>query len=289
MIKKAVIPAAGFATRFMPACKAQPKEMLPILDKPTLQYIVEEARDSGITDILLVIGRNKESIVNHFDRSVELEEHLKKANKESMIEELRKISDSVNIHYVRQKEQKGLGHAVLCAKAFVGNDPFAVILGDDIVKSDVPAIKQLAEIYNRFEAPVVGVQSVDQRSVNKYGIIAPKKVEDDLYRVEGMVEKPSAEEAPSDMAIMGRYIITPDIFELLENTAPGKGNEIQLTDALLALSKKRPLYATRFTGERYDVGDKIGFLKANIEFGLRDPGLRDELIDYLTNLDTDRF
>ncbi|MBS5937918.1 UTP--glucose-1-phosphate uridylyltransferase GalU [Clostridium sp.] len=284
-IKKAVIPAAGLGTRFLPATKAQPKEMLPIVDKPTLQYIIEECVASGIEDILIITGRNKKSIEDHFDKSVELEMALEKSGKEEMLEMVRDISDMVNIHFIRQKEPRGLGHAILCAKTFVGDEPFAVLLGDDVVYNDEkPCLKQLIDCYGEYNTSVLGVQTVAPETVNKYGIVGGIQIEDRVYKVKELVEKPSLEEAPSNVAILGRYIITPKIFEILEDTAPGKGNEIQLTDALLKLIEEEAMYAYDFQGRRYDVGDKLGFLEATIEYTLRKEELRDEFIEYLKNI-----
>lgn len=280
-VRKAIIPAAGLGTRFLPATKAQPKEMLPIVDKPTIQYIIEEAIASGIEEILIITGRNKKSIEDHFDKSVELEVELSKANKEELLELVRDISDMVDIHYIRQKEPKGLGHAIYCAKSFVGNEPFAVMLGDDVVDSEVPCLKQLINCYNEYKTSILGVQTVAQENVNKYGIVDGLHIEDRVYKVKKLVEKPSIEEAPSNVAILGRYIITPKIFEILENTKPGKGGEIQLTDALETLISNEAMYAYNFEGRRYDVGDKLGFLEATIELALKRPELRESFIEYL--------
>ena len=252
-VRKAIIPAAGLGTRFLPATKAQPKEMLPIVDKPTIQYIIEEAVASGIEEILIITGRNKKSIEDHFDKSVELEIELEKAGKQEMLEMVRGISDMVDIHYIRQKEPRGLGHAIHCAKSFVGNEPFAVMLGDDVVDSEVPCLKQLINCFNEYKTTILGVQTVDPKNVDKYGIVDGIHIEDRVYKVKRLVEKPAVDEAPSNVAILGRYIITPQIFEILENTAPGKGNEIQLTDALETLIKNEAMYAYDFEGQRYDV------------------------------------
>lgn len=288
-IRKAIIPAAGLGTRFLPATKAQPKEMLPIVDKPTLQYIIEECVASGIEEILIITGRNKKSIEDHFDRSVELEMELEKSGKQEMLEMVREISDMVNIHFIRQKEPRGLGHAILCAKTFVGNEPFAVLLGDDVVYNDEkPCLKQLIDCYGEYKTSVLGVQTVDPNDVNKYGIVGGIHIEDRVYKVKNLVEKPSIEESPSNVAILGRYIITPRIFEILEETKPGKGNEIQLTDALLQLVKEEAMYAYDFEGRRYDVGDKLGFLQATVEYALRKPELREGFIEYLKGL-SDKF
>jgi UTP--glucose-1-phosphate uridylyltransferase len=280
-VKKAIIPAAGLGTRFLPATKAQPKEMLPIVDKPTIQYIVEEAIASGIEEILIITGRNKKSIEDHFDKSIELELELEKSGKAELLELVRDISDMVDIHYIRQKEPRGLGHAIHCAKTFVGNEPFAVLLGDDVVDSKTPCLKQLIDCYSEYKTTILGVQTVANENVSKYGIVDGIHIEDKVYKVKDLVEKPSAEEAPSNVAILGRYIITPEIFNILENTSPGKGGEIQLTDALKTLISKEAMYAYNFEGKRYDVGDKLGFLQATIEFALKKEELRGEFIDYL--------
>ena len=281
-VRKAIIPAAGLGTRFLPATKAQPKEMLPIVDKPTIQYIIEEAVQSGIEEILIITGRNKKCIEDHFDKSVELEMELEKSGKEEMLKMVREISDLVDIHYIRQKEPKGLGHAIHCAKTFVGNEPFAVLLGDDVVYSDgKPCLKQLLDCFDEYKTSVLGVQQVAHENVSKYGIVDGLHIEDRVYKVKNLVEKPSVEEAPSNIAILGRYIITPTIFEILENTAPGKGGEIQLTDALETLISQEAMYAYNFEGKRYDVGDKLGFLQATVEYALRRPELRDQFVDYL--------
>ncbi|WP_302652732.1 UTP--glucose-1-phosphate uridylyltransferase GalU [uncultured Clostridium sp.] len=284
-IRKAIIPAAGLGTRFLPATKAQPKEMLPIVDKPTLQYIIEECVASGIEEILIITGRNKKSIEDHFDRSVELEMELEKSGKEEMLKMVREISDMVNIHFIRQKEPRGLGHAILCAKTFVGNEPFAVLLGDDVVYNDnKPCLKQLIDCYEKYKTSVLGVQAVPEKYVNKYGIVDGLHIEHRVYKVKGLVEKPAVEEAPTNVAILGRYIITPQIFKVLENTKPGKGGEIQLTDALLTLMEEEAMYAYDFEGTRYDVGDKLGFLKATVEYALRKEELRDGFIEYLRTI-----
>ena len=282
-IRKAIIPAAGLGTRFLPATKAQPKEMLPIVDKPTLQYIIEEAIASGIEEILIITGRNKTSIENHFDKSVELELELEKKGKTELLEMVRDISDMVNIHYIRQKEPLGLGHAVGCAKSFIGDEPFAVLLGDDIIDSEEPCLAQLIRAYEETNSVILGVQSVDKNDVYKYGIIDIESKDDRLYKVRDMVEKPNVSEAPSNVAILGRYILTPDIFEILEKQAPGKGGEIQLTDAIEYMLKSHHIYAYEFIGNRYDVGDKLGFIKATIDFALKREELRDDLLEILKN------
>ncbi|MFD0826748.1 UTP--glucose-1-phosphate uridylyltransferase GalU [Neobacillus sp. M.A.Huq-85] len=280
-VRKAIIPAAGLGTRFLPATKAQPKEMLPIVDKPTLQYIIEEAVASGIEEILIITGRNKKSIEDHFDKSVELELELEARGKFDLLAEVRRISEMVNIHYIRQKEPKGLGHAIYCAKSFIGNEPFAVLLGDDIVYSEKPCLKQMIEKYEEYKTTILGVQEVAAEDTDKYGIIEGKEIEERIYKVKGLVEKPASDSAPSNIAILGRYIINPAIFELLEKTKPGKGGEIQLTDALKELAQKEAMYAYVFEGKRYDVGDKQGFLQATVEFALRRDDLREEFLNYL--------
>lgn len=284
-VRKAIIPAAGLGTRFLPATKAQPKEMLPIVDKPTIQYIVEEAIDSGIEDILIITGKNKRSIEDHFDKSFELEEALREKNDTELLNLVQDISNLVNIHYIRQKEPKGLGHAIYCAKTFIGNEPFAVLLGDDIVDSQKkPCLKQLIEVFDEYKTTVLGVQTVSEDDVSKYGIVSCRNVDDRVYKVKDLVEKPEKENAPSNIAILGRYIITPQIFKYLENATPGKGGEIQLTDALKALMGSEAMYAYDFLGKRYDVGNKVGFLQANIEFALKRDDLRDEVTSYLKDM-----
>lgn len=284
-IRKAIIPAAGLGTRFLPATKAQPKEMLPIVDKPTIQYIIEEAIQSGIEEILIITGRNKKCIEDHFDRSIELEMQLEKSGKDELLELVRDISDMVDIHYIRQKEPKGLGHAINCAKTFVGDEPFAVLLGDDIVYNEnKPCLKQLMDCYEEYQTSILGVQTVPEKDVSKYGIVNGLHIEDRVYKVKGLVEKPSVEEAPTNVAILGRYIITPKIFEILGNTRPGKNGEIQLTDALLTLIQHEAMYAYDFEGRRYDVGDKLGFLEATVEYALRRPELKEEFEEYLKSI-----
>ncbi|MGF7431283.1 UTP--glucose-1-phosphate uridylyltransferase GalU [Thermoanaerobacterium thermosaccharolyticum] len=283
-IRKAIIPAAGLGTRFLPATKAQPKEMLPIVDKPTIQYIVEEAVNSGIEDILIITGRNKRAIEDHFDKSVELELELKKKGKENLLNLVEDITNMVDIHYIRQKEPKGLGHAIYCAHTFVGNEPFAVLLGDDIVDAEVPVLKQMIEQYERYNCSIIGVQEVPKSEVDKYGIVDANMIDDRLYRVNNLVEKPKKEEAPSNMAILGRYIISPKIFDILKDLRPGAGGEIQLTDALKVLLNYEAIYAYNFEGKRYDVGDRMGFLKATIEYALKRDGLKDELLIYLNEI-----
>ncbi|SNX55043.1 UTP--glucose-1-phosphate uridylyltransferase GalU [Thermoanaerobacterium sp. RBIITD] len=288
-IRKAIIPAAGLGTRFLPATKAQPKEMLPIVDKPTIQYIVEEAVNSGIEDILIITGRNKRAIEDHFDKSVELELELKKKGKENLLNLVEDITNMVDIHYIRQKEPKGLGHAIYCAHTFVGDEPFAVLLGDDIVDAKVPVLKQMIEQYDRYNCSIIGVQEVPQDDVDKYGIVDVNLIDGRLYRVNNLIEKPKKEEAPSRMAILGRYIISPRIFEILEDTKPGAGGEIQLTDALKTLLNYEAIYAYNFEGKRYDVGDKLGYLKATIEYALKRDDLKDEFIKYLHTLKLNEY
>lgn len=283
-VKKAVIPAAGYGTRLLPASKAIPKEMIPIVDRPTIQYVIEEAIEAGIEEVLIITSKNKQEIEDHFDRDLELEMVLKEKEKYDIKKEVDRISNMIDIHYVRQKEQKGLGHAISCAETFVGDDPFAVILGDDLVVSQKPAIGQLMEVYEDKEAPILGVQDVPEKNVNKYGIVKYKEKQGKSYLLEDMIEKPAVEKAPSNLAILGRYVITPDIFPIIENTSRGKGGEIQLTDALKTLSEKRDVYAHNFTGERYDVGNKMGFLRATVEFALNREEFATEFEDYLKNL-----
>lgn len=287
-IRKAVIPAAGFGTRFLPATKAMPKEMLPIVDKPTIQYIAEEILESGIDQILIISGHAKRAIEDHFDSSPELESHLYEHGKMSVLKEIRKIS-SIKIHYVRQQYMRGLGDAILCAKEFVDGEPFGVILGDDVVyHPETPALKQLMEQYEQTGGTVIGCQRVAPDRVSAYGIIAGKEINDKgLLKVDDMVEKPSISEAPSRVAALGRYVITPEVFEVLEQTEPGKGGEIQLTDALCVMAHTGNVYAYCFEGKRYDAGDKLGFLKATVEYALRRDDLGDDFYTYLKNLTKD--
>lgn len=284
-VRKAVIPAAGYGTRFLPATKSQPKEMLPIIDKPTIQFIVEEAVKSGITDIIIITSHQKASIENHFDRSLELEMVLEKAKKYEELKLIREISELVNIHYVRQKEQLGLGHAILCAKTFVGNEPFAVLLGDDVVRNDeYPAIKQLIDVFLEKQRSIVGVQKVAKSEVHKYGIVSvatPITLEHPTAKVIDMIEKPKLEEAPSEFAVLGRYVLTPDIFTYLETQQAGLGNEIQLTDSIRRLAKDTEVYAYQFIGKRYDVGSKIGYLEATIDYALSRKDLREDFISLI--------
>lgn len=285
-VTKAIIPAAGLGTRVLPATKAQPKEMLVIVDKPSLQYIVEELVESGIKDIIIVTGRNKKSIEDHFDHSYELEDTLKKNNKNTLLEKVEDISSMANICYVRQNHPKGLGHAILKAKSFVGDEPFVIALGDDIVYNDVPVAKQLIDNYSKYGSSIVGCQEVKESDVSKYGIIKPfLSLDEKTVEMEDFIEKPFIEEAPSKLACLGRYLLTPKIFDYLEKTEPGKGGEIQLTDAIVAMMKDgEKVLAYNFEGKRYDIGNKFGLLKANIEFGLRNEETREELLEYLKNI-----
>ena len=283
-LRKAVIPAAGLGTRFLPATKAQPKEMLPIVDKPTIQYIIEEAASAGVEDIIIVTGRSKRSIEDHFDRSIELEFELKKSGKSDWLEMVKSISEIANIHFIRQKQPLGLGHAVLTASHFIGDEPFAVLLGDDVVVSKKPALQQMVDVFSEYKTSILGVQEVSPDAVSRYGIVDCINIDNAVYKVRDLIEKPKKEDAPSNIAILGRYILTPSIFKYLENQTPGAGGEIQLTDALKRLSKNEAMYAYTFKGHRYDVGTKIGFLQANIEFALRNPEIADDLKKYLAAL-----
>jgi len=286
-IRKAVFPAAGLGTRFLPATKAQPKEMLPLVDKPIIQYVVEEAVASGIESVIIVTGRGKTAIENHFDVAYELEQLLERRSKLDLLKEVRSISDMISVSYVRQKEPLGLGHAILMARDLVGDEPFAVFLGDDIIHSAIPVMRQLIDVYMKHRAPVIGVERVSRERTADYGIVAARPAGDRLYKVTDLVEKPVPEEAPSDLAIIGRYILTPDIFGHLEKTAAGRGGEIQLTDGLRSLLRRQAIYAWRFHGKRYDTGDKLGFLRATVEFALRRPDLGAAFRDYLQSLDLD--
>ncbi|PGL70319.1 UTP--glucose-1-phosphate uridylyltransferase GalU [Bacillus sp. AFS055030] len=283
-IKKAIIPAAGLGTRFLPATKAMPKEMLPIVDKPTIQYIVEEAIESGIEDIIIVTGKGKRAIEDHFDHSFELEQNLLEKGKFELLSEVQKSSKMVDIHYIRQKEPKGLGHAIWCARKFIGDEPFAVLLGDDIVKADRSCLMQMIDQYNRYNASILGVQTVNENEVSRYGIVDGSLVDNQFYNVHNLVEKPNQDDAPSNLAILGRYILTPRIFEILSSQKPGAGNEIQLTDAIAELNKYEAVYAYEFEGTRYDVGEKLGFIKTTLEFALNREDLRNSVLDYLTEL-----
>lgn len=283
-VKKAIIPAAGLGTRFLPATKAMPKEMLPIVDKPTIQYIVEEAVESGIEDIIIVTGKGKRAIEDHFDHSFELEKNLLEKGKLELLNEVQKSSKMVDIHYIRQKEPQGLGHAIWCARKFIGNEPFAVLLGDDIVRADTPCLKQMIDQYERYNASIIGVQPVPDAEVSRYGIMNGKMVDERLYSVAELVEKPKQEEAPSNMAIMGRYILNPKIFDILDGQTPGAGGEIQLTDAIAGLNKVEAVYAYNFEGKRSDVGEKLGFIQTTIDYALQRKELRDGLLAYLSKV-----
>jgi UTP--glucose-1-phosphate uridylyltransferase len=285
-IRKAVFPAAGLGTRFLPATKAQPKEMLPLVDKPIIQYVVEEAVASGITNIIIVTGRGKNAIEDHFDVSYELENMLKERNKTDLLEQVRAVSSMINVAYVRQGESLGLGHAVLMAKDLIGDEPFAVMLGDDIIDSEVPCMKQMIETYDAYQNPVIAVQQVAKDQISSYGVIkgTAEGPSGRVYRIDDLVEKPKAEDAPSDLAIIGRYILTPDIFEMLEKTARDKAGEIQLTNGLRALREKRALYGHRFEGVRHDAGNKLGFLIATVEFALKRKDLGAPFREYLKSL-----
>jgi len=283
-VKKAIIPAAGLGTRFLPATKAMPKEMIPIVDKPTIQFIIEEALASGIEDILIVTGKAKRSIEDHFDANVELEQNLKAKGKDDLLK-LVEETTGINLHFIRQSYPLGLGHAVLQAKAFVGNEPFIVMLGDDLMSDKVPLTKQLINDYEKTHASTIAVMKVPHEDTDKYGIIKPSgKVGDNLYNVEAFVEKPKVEDAPSDLAIIGRYLLTPEIFGVLENQKPGAGNEIQLTDAIETLNKTQRVFAHEFKGKRYDVGDKFGYMKTSIEYALEHPELKDDIRKYIIDL-----
>ncbi|WP_223592347.1 UTP--glucose-1-phosphate uridylyltransferase GalU [Neobacillus bataviensis] len=283
-VRKAIIPAAGLGTRFLPATKAMPKEMLPIVDKPTIQYIVEEAIASGIEDIIIVTGKGKRAIEDHFDFAPELEQNLIEKGKNDILEKVRYSTNLADIHYIRQKEPKGLGHAVWCARNFIGEEPFAVLLGDDIVQSETPCLKQLINIYEKTRSSVIGVQSVSNEETHRYGIIDPATKEGRRYQVNNFVEKPTQGTAPSNLAIMGRYILTPEIFMFLEQHETGTGGEIQLTDAIQKLNQIQRVFAYDFEGKRYDVGEKIGFVKTTIEMALKNPELRLELLAYLDEI-----
>lgn len=278
---KAVIPAAGFGTRFLPATKAQPKEMLPVFDKPTIQYVIEEAVASGIDDILIVTGKNKHSIENHFDKSFELEYTLKQAGKTKYLKQVQDITDLADICYIRQKEQKGLGDAIYCAKKHVGDEPFAVMLGDTITKGKTPCTKQLIDIYNKYEASAISLERVPQEKVERYGIIKGVEIEQDVYQIDELVEKPPVNEAPSNLAIMGRYVLTPDIFDKIKETGFGVGGEIQLTDALAKLDK---IYGNTFEGKTYDIGNCLEWLKTSIEFAMDDEESKNDLIRYMKEI-----
>lgn len=283
-VRKAIIPAAGLGTRFLPATKAMPKEMLPIVDKPTIQYIVEEAVASGIEDIIIVTGKGKRAIEDHFDSIFELEYMLRERDKLALLEEVQKPSELADIHYIRQREPRGLGHAIWCARKFIGNEPFAVLLGDDIVEANTPCLRQMLDVYNAHEAPIVGVQPVAWEDVSRYGVVAGDQINERLLRAKQLVEKPAREQAPSNWAIMGRYILSPRIFELLEQQKEGVNGEIQLTDAIAKLSQEEEVLAYHFEGERHDVGEKLGFIKTTLHYALQRPNLREELLKYLEDI-----
>jgi UTP--glucose-1-phosphate uridylyltransferase len=283
-ITKAVFPAAGLGTRFLPATKASPKEMMPLVDKPLIQYVVEEAVASGIDQVMVVTGRNKRAIEDHFDVAFELEEDLKAKGKYKLLSEVQRIANLVTFCYIRQKKALGLGHAVLTAKRLVEHEPFAVLLGDDIIDAETPVLKQMMEVFKRYPATILAIQRVPKSQTKHYGIIDAKKIEDGVYLVKDLVEKPTPGEAPSNLAIIGRYILMPEIFGCLENTRPGRGGEIQLTDGLRLLMEKQPIYAYEFEGVRHDAGDKLGFLKATVEFGLKNAEFGDVFRSYLKKL-----
>ncbi|MED3910373.1 UTP--glucose-1-phosphate uridylyltransferase GalU [Peribacillus simplex] len=282
-VRKAIIPAAGLGTRFLPATKAMPKEMLPIVDKPTIQYIIEEAVASGIEDIIIVTGKGKRAIEDHFDNAFELENNLMEKNKFELLEKVQAPS-KVDIHYIRQKEPKGLGHAVWCARKFIGNEPFAVLLGDDIVQAETPCLKQLMNEYDKTLSSVIGVQTVPEEETHRYGIVDPSNQNGRRYEVTNFVEKPAKGTAPSNLAIMGRYIFTPEIFMFLEKQELGAGGEIQLTDAIQKLNEIQRVFAYDFEGKRFDVGEKLGFIQTTIEFALNDKTLKNEVLEFIGNL-----
>jgi UTP--glucose-1-phosphate uridylyltransferase len=284
-VRKAVFPAAGLGTRFLPATKAQPKEMLPLVDKPTIQYVVEEAVASGLSDIIIVTGRNKRAIEDHFDAAFELEYYLNDRGKVEELAQIKTISELASVCYVRQKEPLGLGHAILVARGLVGAEPFGVFLGDDIIGgAPIPCMRQLLDVYEKYGGPVVAVERVPRERIHQYGVIAGRNIAGNVWEISDLVEKPRAEEAPSDLAIIGRYVLTPDLFEILAATHADQGGEIQLTDGLRTLRKQRPMYAVEFEGKRYDTGDKLGFLKATVEFALARPDLADAFRAYLKDL-----
>ena len=284
-IRKAVFPAAGLGTRFLPATKSSPKEMLPLVDKPLIQYAVEEAVASGIESILIITGRDKSAIENHFDISFELEHLLKERGKDAMFDEVRAVSDIAQISYTRQKQALGLGHAIYQAKDFVGNEPFAALLADDIIDSEKPALRQMIEVFEKYNAPVIATMQVEGEAISRFGVIDADEVSPGVYKIKDMVEKPAFADAPSDLAIIGRYIFTPDIFEAIEQTPPGSGGEIQITDAMRRLLRTRPFYAVKLAGTRHDAGDKLGFLKATVEFALKRADLGADFREYLKSLD----
>lgn len=283
-VRKAIIPAAGLGVRFLPATKAQPKEMLPIVDKPTIQYIVEEAIESGISDVLIITGRNKRAIEDHFDRSLDLEMQLQRTGKKALLELVKDLGTLAEIYYIRQKEPLGLGHAIFCARQFVGDQPFAVLLGDDIVRAGVPCLKQLMNLYEEVQTTVIAVMEVPEEDVSKYGILDAVEIRPGVYRIRDLVEKPPAHKAPSRLAVMGRYIIQPGICSVLAETKPGAGGEIQLTDALRVMCREQPMYGLAFQGKRYDVGDRLGYLQATVEFALARADLAEDFRNYLRTI-----
>lgn len=283
-VNKAVIPAAGFGTRFLPATKAQPKEMLPIIDKPTIHFVIEELIESGIEDILIITGRGKRAIEDYFDKNIELEKHLEEAGKTNLLSEIRELSDMVDVHYVRQKEQLGLGHAILCAQRHIGSDPFAVLLGDTIVENKVPCTKQLMDLASKYDSSSIAVEKVPRENIHKYGIVGGEKIDSNTIEINELVEKPKVEDAPSDLGMIGRYVFTPELFDALKETGKGHGGEIQLTDAMRILLKEQKMYAHAFEGMRYDIGDKLDYLRACVEFGLRRGDLSGPFKEYLRGL-----
>ena len=280
LIRKAILPAGGLGTRFLPATKASPKEMLPIVDKPMIQYAVEEAQGCGIEEFIIITGKNKRAIEDHFDSAFKLEESLKKTGKKVLLDEINRLS-KLNFAYIRQRDALGLGHAIACAGPFVKEEPFAVLLSDDIIDPDSRLLRDMIRLYQEFESPILALQKVPKSEVNKYGIVEGVKEKDNVYRINNLVEKPAVSDAPSDMAIIGRYILTADIFEAIGDVKPGKGGEIQLTDALSGLLKKRQIYGYLFTGKRYDAGDKFGYLKAIVDLALKNPQLSGQFKEYL--------
>ena len=283
-VRKGVFPAAGLGTRFLPATKAQPKEMLPLVDKPIIQYVVEEAVASGLAEIVIVTGRNKRAVEDHFDAAFELEYYLGNRGKTEELAQIKTVSELASLSYVRQKEPRGLGHAILCARSLVGEEPFAVFLCDDVVASETPCIRQLLDVFERYGGPTIAVERVPRERIHQYGVVAARLVDANVYEILDLVEKPTAAEAPSDLAIIGRYVLTPDIFSLLAETGEDIRGEIQLTDALRSLRARRPMYAVAFEGKRYDTGDKLGFLQATVEFALARPDLADQFRAYLRGL-----
>lgn len=284
MIRKAVIPAAGFGTRFLPASKSQPKEMLPIVDTPVIQYVVEEAVSSGITDILMIIGKGKRAIEEHFDRNFELESELTEKGKQAELDEIRRISDMADVHFVWQKELKGLGNAISYARSHVGDEPFAVLLGDTLVQADSPVTGQLMQAYERYQESIVALEEVELSKVSRYGVIAGKRIDDSTYLVEDFIEKPNADEAPSNLAIAGRYVLTPDIFDCIARTGEGRNEEIQLTDAMRLLVADRAMYGLCFNGRRYDIGNKLDFVRTNVEFALTREELKKDVAAFIREL-----